>query len=102
MDLVAVHDGLSLFVRRHEGGEAADGEGRGVADEDVPELRGLHFFELLGGVPLCGGVFVVGATGFFQEGEAGLEIGGCEVGGTGKGEVVKVVGLRMDPFCGPR
>jgi hypothetical protein len=89
VDLVAVDNGLSLLVGRHQGGETADGVGGGVSDEDVPQPGGLHLLELLGGVPFPGGVFVVGAASFFDEGEAALEVAGGEVGRAGDGESVE-------------
>jgi len=102
VNLVAVDNGLALFVGWHQGREAADGARLGISDDDVPQLSGLHLLEFLVRVPSSGGVLVIGATGLFDQGETGLELIFSEITGTGEVDGVYLVRFWVCPLCHPR
>jgi len=100
VDLVAVHDGLALFVRRHQRREAADGAAA-VLDENVAEVGRLHFLALLDRVPTLGRGLIVSTARLVDQAEAGVEIRIGQVPGPREAELVRFARFRMLPFCLP-
>lgn len=97
MNLVAVDDGLTVLIRRHEGGEAAEPPGT-VLDEDVPQVRRPHLGELLGGLPAERRRFVVLPARLLDQVEARLEIPGAQVRGPDQAQPVRVFRPWMRPL----
>lgn len=73
MDFVTVQHRLMVLKRRHQRREPFD-RACVILDENVPQIRRLHFLLLHGRIPSYRRALVVRAAGELDDVEAGLEV----------------------------